>query len=125
MDISLDSVSDINLIVSYDDKQIVIRNAHGQSVAVPAKHLILTPRDYLTDPPVDLMTPQGSALITEWAPQVLLYVSHHDYFLSSQIIADLAQKGIGLEPMRLGPACRTFNLLVLEGREVMLIIAET
>jgi uncharacterized protein len=39
-------------------------------------------------------------------------------FPSPEVRALLMQRGVGLEAMKLGAACRTFNVLVQEGREV-------
>jgi len=39
-------------------------------------------------------------------------------FPSAEIRAQLAQRGVGLEAMQLGAACRTFNVLVQEERRV-------
>jgi uncharacterized protein len=77
-------------------------------------------------------------LITEWAPQrfdelgpehldvllalapelVLLGTGATQRFAPAALQGLLAQRGIGLEAMQLGAACRTFNVLVQEERRV-------
>ena len=80
----------------------------------------------------------ADTLITQWEPQsfaelrpahlealfalapelVLLGTGPVQHFPAAQIRALAAQRGIGLEAMQLGAACRTFNVLVQEGRRV-------
>jgi uncharacterized protein len=77
-------------------------------------------------------------LVTDWAPQrfadfriehtaeilalapdvVVLGTGAVQQFPSPQVRALFAQRGIGLESMDLGAACRTFNVLVQEERRV-------
>jgi uncharacterized protein len=77
-------------------------------------------------------------LITDWEPQSLaeLTLAHLETVLAlaPEVVligtgavqqlpppglrVPLAQRGIGLEAMALGPACRTFNVLVQEERRV-------
>jgi uncharacterized protein len=80
----------------------------------------------------------ADTLITEWEPASFaeLQVSHLEPILAlapelivlatgpgqrfppAEIRALLGARGIGLEAMALGPACRTFNVLVQEERRV-------
>ena len=80
----------------------------------------------------------ADTLITQWEPQsfaeleashlgALLVLSPElvvigsgptQQFASGEIRALLAQRGVGLEVMQLGAACRTFNVLVQEERRV-------
>jgi uncharacterized protein len=80
----------------------------------------------------------ADALITHWEPQsfaelrpehlealfalapelVLLGTGPVQRFASAQVRALAARRGVGLEAMQLGAACRTFNVLVQEGRRV-------
>jgi len=81
----------------------------------------------------------ADTLITDWQPQsfaeltaahceallalepelVLLGTGPVQRFPPAQIRALLAGRGVGLEAMQLGAACRTFNVLVQEGRRVV------
>jgi len=49
---------------------------------------------------------------------IVLGTGPSQQFPSTQIRALLAARGVGLEAMALGPACRTFNVLVQEERRV-------
>jgi uncharacterized protein len=80
----------------------------------------------------------ADTLITQWEPQsfgdlkaahleailaltpevVVLGTGPTQQFPSAEIRALLAARGVGLEPMQLGAACRTFNVLVQEERRV-------
>jgi uncharacterized protein len=80
----------------------------------------------------------ADTLITQWEPQsfaeltavhceallaldpelVVLGTGPAQRFPSAQIRALIAARGVGLEAMQLGAACRTFNVLVQEGRRV-------
>ena len=78
-------------------------------------------------------------LITEWAPAsfaelsiehlppvfavapelVLLGTGPQQQFAPPALRAEFLSRGVGLEVMQLGAACRTFNVLVQEGRRVV------
>jgi uncharacterized protein len=80
----------------------------------------------------------ADTLITQWEPQsfagleamhleailalgpelVVLGTGPVQQFPSAEIRALLARRGVGLEAMQLGAACRTFNVLVQEERRV-------
>ncbi len=78
-------------------------------------------------------------LITGWAPRsvaelsaahlepalalepalILLGTGAHQHFPPAEILALPQQRGIGMEIMATAEACRTFNILVAEGRPVV------
>jgi uncharacterized protein len=80
----------------------------------------------------------ADTLITEWEPGsfgelraahlasvlalapelIVLGTGPRQQFPSAEIRALLGARGVGLEAMALGPACRTFNVLVQEERRV-------
>jgi len=77
-------------------------------------------------------------LMTDWAPQrvseiepghieeilalepeiILLGTGTVQQFPSREVMKTAIQRGVGLEVMDTGSACRTFNLLMAEGRRV-------
>ena len=65
-------------------------------------------------------------LISELQPELLLLGSGASMvFPAAKIMSWFGQRRIGLEVMTSAAACRTFNVLVLEGRRVAaLIMAE-
>ncbi|MBB1089681.1 hypothetical protein HUU61_00110 [Rhodopseudomonas palustris] len=53
------------------------------------------------------------------SPQiVLLGIGNRQQFLDPKVYAILYERGIGLEMMTTGAACRTYNILIGEGRRV-------
>ena len=83
-----------------------------------------------------IVTPEE--LITDWSPQnvaeldaaaleavvrlgpsiVLLGTGPEQHFPPSSLLAPLLARGIGVEIMTTAAACRTYNILVAEGRPV-------
>ncbi len=53
---------------------------------------------------------------------VLLGTGHTQRFPSASVRAAFASRGIGLEPMDLHAACRTYNVLVQEERRVVALL---
>lgn len=54
------------------------------------------------------------------APElVLIGTGPRQQFASAELRAEFLRRGVGLEVMQLGAACRTFNVLVQEGRRVV------
>ena len=108
MQLTLDADSRVNLIRSYAPGEVRIgERVFHQNVLVTA-----------------------SALIENWdagdldavfalKPDVVLLGSGEvQQFPASSVRAAFALRRIALEPMTLGAACRTFNILVQEGRSV-------
>jgi uncharacterized protein len=66
------------------------------------------------------LAPQHLAALFALDPElVLLGTGPTQQFASREIRAQFAQRGIGLEVMQLGAACRTFNVLLQEERRVV------
>ena len=69
-----------------------------------------------------LSAPQIQA-IAERAPEIVLVgTGSRQIFLSPAILAPLHAIQVGVECMAMGAACRTYNLLALEGRKVLALI---
>jgi uncharacterized protein len=85
--------------------------------------LLLTARHVDTGwPPqgfADLDTPHLAAILQLDPELVLLGTGARLQFPSPAILQPLHQAGIGVEVMDTGAACRTFNILVAEGRQVV------
>jgi uncharacterized protein len=55
-----------------------------------------------------------------WQPEIILLgTGARQHFPSAQLIASVMARGVGLEVMDTGAACRTFNVLVSEERRVV------
>ncbi len=116
MKLTLDADPRVNLFRSYANGEVrvgeqVIR--HSCIVTADALDASWPPRSV-----EDLAESHLEALFA-LAPQlVLLGTGATQKFPPANIRAAFAQRRIGLEVMDVGAACRTFNLLVQEGRRV-------
>lgn len=69
------------------------------------------------------LTGQDVVPLLELKPElVLLGTGERQLFPASRVAAAFAARGIGFEVMDTGAACRTFNLLLQEGRDVALAL---
>jgi uncharacterized protein len=87
------------------------------------RSLILTPSDIIEPwgptQAADL-TRQHLTAITHLSPRVaLIGTGERSAFLDPVLYAGLLERGIGVEVMTTGAACRTYNILVSEGRDVV------
>lgn len=93
------------------------------------KSLVLAPTQLITDwPPqsADQLTEADFNALTELNPAlVLLGTGEKQVFPPLSLYAPLLEQNIAVEIMDTGAACRTFNILAAEGREVIaaLIVA--
>lgn len=117
MKLHLTSAESNNLITGYGDDHIEVnKKRYSQSMIVMAEHLIL---DWNACGFADL-TPAHFAAIADIRPEVvLLGTGKTHYFLHPKIAQSLIQKGIPIECMTTAAACRTYNILMSEGRNVL------
>ncbi len=84
--------------------------------------LIITPESLIRDwPPQshDELEPEHFSAVAVLEPVILIYGSGiTQRFPAPELLAPLIQKGIGVETMDTAAACRTYNVLVSEGRNV-------
>nr|VFK45886.1 MAG: Uncharacterized conserved protein, contains Mth938-like domain [Candidatus Kentron sp. SD]VFK49824.1 MAG: Uncharacterized conserved protein, contains Mth938-like domain [Candidatus Kentron sp. SD] len=86
------------------------------------RSLILTPSEITDWPPQTLaeVTADHIALLTEFAPEVILFGSGKKQQFPAQAVFRICYgRGIGIETMNTPAACRTYNLLVGERRRVV------
>lgn len=126
MKFTLDA-TDANQIHHYNDHEILINPQKQKYVIEQTKSLIITPDKVITDFTINDITKLSkenlNALIC-LAPEIILFTTGPSPHLPVPgITAEFSSKAIGVEFMALGPACRTFNLLVSEGRQAILVIA--
>jgi len=85
-------------------------------------HSVLLTPDRVTDwPPVDVpsIEPVHFEPVLELKPELLILgTGVKQAFPSPQTYAALMTGGIGIEIMDTGAACRTYNILIAEGRRV-------
>jgi uncharacterized protein len=87
-----------------------------------ASSIILLPDAPVTPWPVtafDALTPEHFELLAEAAPEVLVFGSGQRLrFVHPRLTAALSARRIGIETMDFQAACRTYNILMSEGRKV-------
>jgi uncharacterized protein len=84
--------------------------------------LIVLPQQLVTDWPVtgfDALAVEHFAAIAELKPEIVLLGTGATHrFAHPRLWQGLADIGLGLECMDTGAACRTYNILMAEGRNV-------
>jgi uncharacterized protein len=116
MKFTLEGSSNVNVIRSYSAEEIRIgEHSIRSSCIVMADALIANwPPSLLDELQVNHLEP-----IFELRPElVLLGTGARHRFAPAGIRSAFAARGIGVESMDLGAACRTFNILVQEERRV-------
>ncbi len=117
MKIERETAEGKNLFTGYGDGYVEInRQRHTSSLVVSAERLI-------TDWPVDSVGALGAdhlAAIVELRPEVVLLGTGRAFmFPESRLLAPLHAAKIGVEVMDTTAACRTYNILLGEGRNVV------
>jgi len=109
-----------NLIRSYSAEEIRIGEARVRSSCLVTASELHT--DFAARTFAEFGVEQLPA-VTALAPElVLVGTGMTQQFAPLAVRAALAARGIGLEAMQLGAACRTFNVLVQEERRVAAVL---
>lgn len=126
MKFSLESRSDINEIISYDDDHIVIRPRNNSELLRLDTNLILTPNKIVQNRTLSSSVEQDELhYLKTLEPEVLILTQVAGIHVSPQTLVKFAEHSIGVESMLLGAACRTYNLLAHEGRQVVFVVSFT
>lgn len=116
MKFTLESSSQVNLIRGYSSQEVRIGEKRLSASCIVAADALITdwePASFAALAPAHLET------ILALKPEVvLLGTGPTQRFPPAAIRSMLASRGVGLEVMDLGAACRTFNILVQEERRV-------
>ena len=117
MKLHLTTAENNNLITAYSESYIEVnKRRHAGSLIVMPQELIL---DWDAKVFTDL-TEQHLSKIAEFNSEVvLLGTGEKHQFLHPKIYQVLAVKGIPIECMTTAAACRTYNILMSEGRNVL------
>lgn len=116
MQLSLDPNKGHYYITAYTPGEIIINDRYiGESLIVTANQLIhpWRPQSF-----ADLKCDDLAAFEDLQPELVLLGTGAVHRFPDPLILAFFYEKGIGIESMNTHAACRTFNVLVAEGRKV-------
>jgi uncharacterized protein len=117
MKFTLESSSRVNLVRAYSRAELHIGEQHVRSSCIVSADRLIT--DW---PPArfEALLPEHLGAIFELRPEVvLLGTGERQRFPPAQIRAAFAARGVGLEVMDLGAACRTYNILVQEERNAV------
>jgi uncharacterized protein len=116
MQLDQDTTPGSHTIRSYASGQIVVDEEIIQTsvIVTPAQIQENWPPESVND-----LTLQHIQMILDLEPEiVLLGTGSRQQFLSQELIIPFMQMNIGLEIMDTQGACRTYNVLMSEGREV-------
>lgn len=121
MDINLETHSGMNEIVSYGDNEVVIRTSNNIELAYN-QPLIISPTNFISNKATSLDSNEDIVFLIGLKPEVLIFTNIAASHFPPKIRTKFEAHAIGVELMSLGAACRTYNLLVSEGRKVVLIV---
>ena len=124
MKFSQEVPSDTNLIHEYDENSIVIRTENLELITVDTS-LILTSNQVITEYTINPIIDFSISYINyikNLDPEVVILTHGSSVQLPPQVIVNFSKQTIGVEVMSLGAACRTYNLLVSEGRRAVLVL---
>ena len=88
--------------------------------------IVVVPDREVIDWPVarfDDLSADSFAMAAELAPELVVFGSGSTLrFPHSRLLAPLSSRGIGVETMDVQAACRTYNILMAEGRKVVALL---
>ncbi len=117
MKFTLEASSRVNLIRGYSSHEIRIGEQRLQASCIVSADTVIA--DWEPARFAEL-TPAHLETVLELKPEVvILGTGPAQHFPPPAIRTALAARGVGLEAMDLGAACRTFNILVQEERRVV------
>ena len=117
MKLHLTTAEKNNLITGYSESYIEVnKQRHSNNLIVMPQQLIL---DWEAKSFDDLSEQHFASIANFNSEVVLLGVGEKHQFLHPKIYQALAVKGIPLECMTTAAACRTYNILMSEGRNVL------
>ncbi len=116
MKFTLESTSQVNLIRGYSSQEIRVGEQRLHASCIVAADALIT--DWAPSSFAELMPEHLEPVLALEPEVVLLGTGPTQRFPPAAIRSALASRGVGLEVMDLGAACRTFNVLVQEERRV-------
>lgn len=125
MQLTIDPNRSINTIRSYESGQVPARIRIGDEYHQCPLILTATDRKDWTSFRADQLEITHFETVLEFDPEiVVLGCGEMRLQPMAALIAALASRGIGLEAMDNGAACRTYNVLVAEDRRVVLALQD-
>lgn len=117
MKLHADLPTTLNTITAYGDDYVEInRQRYDHSVVLmPSGNIIPWPIEKF-----ELLEEKHLAIIVEFNPELVILGSGLQHrFVQPALLKSLIRSGIGVEIMDTQAACRTYNILMAEGRNVL------
>lgn len=116
MKLHLSSAAGLNLFTAHGEGYVAVNNERHET------NLIVLPESIIADwtkaSVLTLTLDDMDKLLTLGTGIILLGTGKRLRFPPGQLLRPFAQAGIGIEIMDLPAACRTYNILASEGRQV-------
>jgi uncharacterized protein len=119
MKLSSDTRADANVVVGYAADEVRLRErALRTSAIVTIDRVVDWPVASLAE-----ISPSALDRVLELGPEIVLLATvGTQRFPDPDVYAHVYSRGVGLEVMEIGAACRTYNVLVSEDRRVALAL---
>lgn len=116
MQLTLERTGDANRIRGYDIGTVTVNETvfHGVTVVTPDQII----QDWSAKAVDHLGLEQMRELIALDAEILLLGTGRRQQFPASRLLGEAMRAGVGIEVMTTEAACRTYNVLLAEGRRV-------
>jgi uncharacterized protein len=117
MKFAQDSQEDGYVITAYDSSSITINGKMFSQSLVVANTQLNENWDIAS---IELLTPGHIDLVLSFKPELILIGTGSKLtFPAIEVYAGIIERGIGVDFMDTGAACRTYNILMSEGRDVV------
>jgi len=117
MKFSEEIAANSHIIQSYNDREIIIDGRAFSSSFIVSKDSLL---ENWPVAEISQLEPAHLLSMLDMSPEVILIGTGQKLiFPTPQSYATVINQGIGIEFMDSGAACRTYNILVSEGRKVV------
>ncbi len=120
MKLTLDARGDVNWVRGYAAGAVRIGERLVSTSCIVSADTLIT--DWDAPSPAQLATAHLEPVFALNPEVVLLGTGRTQRFPSAPVREAFASRGIGLEPMDLHAACRTYNILVQEERRVVALL---
>ena len=125
MKFSQEDTTNAHSIKSYDLASVVIQSADKSELTTMTTSFILSTDQLVTVCPINMILDFNSDDVNyfnELDIEVLITGQPFVTRLLGPVLVKFSEHAIGVEQMTIGSACRTYNLLISEGRRVALVI---
>lgn len=117
MKLHFQAPSNLNTVTAYGAGYIEVNRIRHSGSLIVAPDEPIRPWDAVD---IEQLRPEHFAPVLELGPElVLVGTGERQRFLPAQTTLPLSKAGVGFEVMDTAAACRTFNILLAEGRRVV------